>query len=226
MKSLLKYLPVLALCAAVSCRTAHEGPAYLDKSLPAEERAADLLKRLTLEEKGTLMKNQSEAVPRLGIKAYNWWNEALHGVARNGSATVFPQPVGMAASFDEPLLYEVFTVVSDEARVKNRLAAMEGDPDIYQGLTFWTPNINLFRDPRWGRGMETYGEDPYLTGQLGMAVVRGLQGRPSGQTSRQHPESPRLCQALRGAFRAGAPAPHLQCNLLGTRPPRNLSPRL
>ena len=91
MKSLLKYLPVLALCAAVSCRTAHEGPAYLDKSLPAEERAADLLKRLTLEEKGTLMKNQSEAVPRLGIKAYNWWNEALHGVARNGSATVGPQ---------------------------------------------------------------------------------------------------------------------------------------
>lgn len=178
MKSLLKYLPVLALCAAVSCRTGHEGPAYLDKSLSPEERAADLLKRLTLEEKGTLMKNKSEAVPRLGIKAYNWWNEALHGVARNGSATVFPQPVGMAASFDEPLVYEVFTAVSDEARVKNRLAAMEGDPDIYQGLTFWTPNINLFRDPRWGRGMETYGEDPYLTGQLGMAVVRGLQGAP------------------------------------------------
>ena len=186
MKSLLKYLPVLALCAAVSCRTAHEGPAYLDKSLPAEERAADLLKRLTLEEKGTLMKNQSEAVPRLGIKAYNWWNEALHGVARNGSATVFPQPVGMAASFDEPLLYEVFTVVSDEARVKNRLAAMEGDPDIYQGLTFWTPNINLFRDPRWGRGMETYGEDPYLTGQLGMAVVRGLQGNPKNNIQKAH----------------------------------------
>ncbi len=186
MKSLLKYLPVLALCAAVSCRTAHEGPAYLDKSLPAEERAADLLKRLTLEEKGTLMKNQSEAVPRLGIKAYNWWNEALHGVARNGSATVFPQPVGMAASFDEPLLYEVFTVVSDEARVKNRLAAMEGGPDIYQGLTFWTPNINLFRDPRWGRGMETYGEDPYLTGQLGMAVVRGLQGNPKNNIQKAH----------------------------------------
>ena len=198
MKSLLKNLLVaapvkalvatlcVALCAAVSCRTAHEGPAYLDKSLSAEERAADLLGRLTLEEKGILMKNKSEAVPRLGIKAYNWWNEALHGVARNGSATVFPQPVGLAASFDEPLIYEVFTAVSDEARVKNRLATAEGDPDIYQGLTFWTPNINLFRDPRWGRGMETYGEDPYLTGQLGMAVVRGLQGNPQNKIQKAH----------------------------------------
>ena len=186
MKLYYQFVLLFALAAAVSCRTVHEGPAYLDKSLTAEERAADLLGRLTLEEKGALMKNRSVAVPRLGIHAYNWWNEALHGVARNGSATVFPQPIGMAASFDEPLIYEVFTSVSDEARVKNRLAEMEGDPDIYQGLTFWTPNINLFRDPRWGRGMETYGEDPYLTGQLGMAVVRGLQGDPSNKVLKAH----------------------------------------
>lgn len=186
MKLYYQFVLLFALTAAVSCRTVHEGPAYLDKSLPAEERAADLLGRLTLEEKGALMKNRSVAVPRLGIHAYNWWNEALHGVARNGSATVFPQPIGMAASFDEPLIYEVFTSVSDEARVKNRLAEMEGDPDIYQGLTFWTPNINLFRDPRWGRGMETYGEDPYLTGRLGMAVVRGLQGDPKNKVLKAH----------------------------------------
>ena len=151
------------------------GQPYLDKSLSPEERAADLVGRLTLDEKVVMMRNASEGVERLGIKAYNWWNEALHGVARNGSATVFPQPIGMAASFDEPLLLEVFKTVSDEARVKNRIAASEGEVGIYQGLTFWTPNINIFRDPRWGRGMETYGEDPYLMGRLGMAVVRGLQ---------------------------------------------------
>ena len=118
--------------------------------------------------------------------AYNWWNEALHGVGRNGSATVFPQPIGMAASFDEPLVYEVFTAVSDEARVKNRLARESGRVLQYQGVTFWTPNINLFRDPRWGRGMETYGEDPYLTGQLGMAVVRGLQGPSDSPVLKAH----------------------------------------
>ena len=148
-----------------------------DKSLSPEQRAADLLSRLTLEEKASLCLNTSPAIPRLGIKGYNWWNEALHGVARNGSATVFPQPIGMASSFDTDLVHEVFTAVSDEARVKNRQAAAEnGNVRIYQGVSFWTPNINIFRDPRWGRGMETYGEDPYLTGQMGMAVVLGLQG--------------------------------------------------
>ena len=150
---------------------------YQDKSLSPEQRAADLLSRLTLEEKASLCLNTSPAIPRLGIKGYNWWNEALHGVARNGSATVFPQPIGMASSFDTDLVHEVFTAVSDEARVKNRQAAAEnGNVRIYQGVSFWTPNINIFRDPRWGRGMETYGEDPYLTGQMGMAVVLGLQG--------------------------------------------------
>jgi beta-glucosidase len=116
----------------------------------------------------------SPAIPRLGIKQYNWWSEALHGIARNGSATVFPQPIGMASSFDESLIEDVFTAASDEARVKYLETADKVKS--YQGLTFWTPNINIFRDPRWGRGMETYGEDPFLTGRLGMAVVRGLQG--------------------------------------------------
>lgn len=152
---------------------------FQDKSLTPEERAADLAGRLTLEEKSSLMLYDSPAIPRLGIKAYNWWNEALHGVARNGNATVFPMPIGMASSFDTELLEKVFVSVSDEARVKYRAAQIAGDESLwYKGLTFWTPNINIFRDPRWGRGMETYGEDPYLTGQLGMAVVRGLQDRP------------------------------------------------
>lgn len=142
----------------------------------ASRRAKELVSQLTLEEKASLMQHHSAPVEALGIPAYNWWNEALHGVARNGKATVFPQPVGMAASFDEPLLYEVFTAVSDEAQVKYRLAREKGHVGQYEGITFWTPNINIFRDPRWGRGMETYGEDPYLTGRLGMAVVRGLQG--------------------------------------------------
>ena len=149
---------------------------YADTNKRPEERAADLVSRLTLEEKASLMTYRSAAIERLGIPAYNWWNEALHGVARNGSATVFPEPIGMAASFDDDLLYEVFTAVSDEARVKHRMALADGESGWYQGLTFWTPNINIFRDPRWGRGMETYGEDPYLTGMMGLAVVRGLQG--------------------------------------------------
>ena len=141
-----------------------------------EQRAAELVAQLTLEEKASLMMHPSEPVDTLGIPAYNWWNEALHGVARNGVATVFPMPVAMAASFDVPLVHEVFTAVSDEGRVKNRQARESGHVGWYQGVTFWTPNINIFRDPRWGRGMETYGEDPFLTGQMGMAVVRGLQG--------------------------------------------------
>ena len=144
---------------------------YLDRSLSPEERADDLISRLTIEEKASLMMNSSAAIERLGIKQYNWWNEALHGVARNGSATVFPQAIGMAASFDDELIYEVFTAVSDEARVKYRLArTVETRESVqYAGLTFWTPNINIFRDPRWGRGMETWGEDPFLTGTMGTA---------------------------------------------------------
>ena len=151
-----------------------------------EKRAARLLAQMTLEQKASLMEHESKAIPELGIPAYNWWNEALHGVARNGKATVFPQPIGMAASFDEALLYEVFTAVSDEGRVKNRQALREGESSWYKGVTFWTPNINIFRDPRWGRGMETYGEDPYLTGRMGMAVVRGLQGPANARVLKAH----------------------------------------
>ena len=149
---------------------------FRNQALTPEERADDLISRLTLEEKTALTLNASEAIPRLGIKAYDWWNEALHGVGRNGSATTFPMPIAMAASFNDAMVYDVFTTVSDEARVKHRIADEAGPIARYQGLTFWTPNINIFRDPRWGRGMETYGEDPYLMGQMGMAVVRGLQG--------------------------------------------------
>lgn len=145
------------------------------------EQVRLLVSKLTLEEKAALMRFESPAIPRLGIPEYNWWNEALHGVARNGYATMFPMPIGMAASFDDELLYEVFSAVSDEAIVKYRQGQQEkaDNPSLslwYKGLSFWTPNINIFRDPRWGRGMETYGEDPYLTGVMGCAVVRGLQG--------------------------------------------------
>ena len=159
---------------------------YQNTSLTADERATDLLQRLTLEEKVSLMQNNSPAIPRLGIRPYEWWNEALHGVARAGLATVFPQTIGMAASFNDSLVYEVFNAVSDEARAKNRDFNNRGEYKRYQGLTMWTPNINIFRDPRWGRGQETYGEDPYLTALMGMAVVRGLQGPDSAKYDKLH----------------------------------------
>ena len=149
---------------------------YQNPQLPAIQRADDLLGRLTLEEKVSLMMDSSPAIPRLGIPQFQWWNEALHGVGRNGYATVFPIPIGMAASFDDALLKKVFTAVSDEARVKAQQAKRSGIIKRYQSLSFWTPNINIFRDPRWGRGQETYGEDPYLTSRMGVAVVHGLQG--------------------------------------------------
>ena len=149
---------------------------YQNASLSAGERADDLLGRLTLEEKVSLMMDTSPAIERLGIPQFQWWNEALHGIGRNGFATVFPITMGMAASWDDALLHRVFTAVSDEARVKAQQAKRSGDIQRYQSLSFWTPNINIFRDPRWGRGQETYGEDPYLTAKMGLAVVRGLQG--------------------------------------------------
>ena len=149
---------------------------YQNLQLSAAQRADDLLGRLTLEEKVSLMMDTSPAIPRLGIPQFQWWNEALHGVGRNGFATVFPITMAMAASWDDALLHQVFTAVSDEARVKAQQAKRSGDIKRYQSLSFWTPNINIFRDPRWGRGQETYGEDPYLTSKMGLAVVRGLQG--------------------------------------------------
>ena len=149
---------------------------YQNPSLPAAQRADDLLTRLTLDEKVSLMMDTSPAIERLGIPQFQWWNEALHGIGRNGFSTVFPITMGMAASWDDALLHRVFTAVSDEARVKAQQAKRSGDIKRYQSLSFWTPNINIFRDPRWGRGQETYGEDPYLTARMGLAVVRGLQG--------------------------------------------------
>jgi len=143
---------------------------------PIEERIADLLGRLTLEEKISQMIYHSSAIPRLNIPEYNWWNECLHGVGRAGVATVFPQAIGMAASFNAPLIKETAEIIANEARAKHHEFARQGDRSIYKGLTFWSPNINIFRDPRWGRGQETYGEDPYLTSQLGIAFVEGLQG--------------------------------------------------
>ena len=150
---------------------------YQNPALTAEQRADDLLGRLTLEEKTKLMMDVSPAIPRLGIPAFQWWNEALHGIGRNGFVTVFPITTQMAASWDDALLYQVFTAASDEARAKNQEAKKTGKVQRYQGLSFWTPNINIFRDPRWGRGQETYGEDPYLTERMGLAVVNGLQGQ-------------------------------------------------
>ena len=158
-----------------ACLSAQTLP-YQNSNLSAAQRADDLLSRLTLEEKVSLMMDTSPAIERLGIPQFQWWNEALHGVGRNGFATVFPITMAMAASWDDALLHQVFTAVSDEARVKAQQAKRSGDIKRYQSLSFWTPNINIFRDPRWGRGQETYGEDPYLTAKMGLAVVRGLQG--------------------------------------------------
>ena len=142
----------------------------------AARRAKDLVSRMTLEEKASQLKYDAPAIPRLGVPAYNWWNEVLHGVARAGTATVFPQAIGLAAMFDEDMQQEIASVISDEARAKYNGQSAHEDRDIYKGLTVWSPNINIFRDPRWGRGHETYGEDPYLTSRLGIRFIEGLQG--------------------------------------------------
>ncbi|MGK7395798.1 MAG: glycoside hydrolase family 3 C-terminal domain-containing protein [Candidatus Cyclobacteriaceae bacterium M3_2C_046] len=149
---------------------------YLDPSQEIEKRVWDLIRKMTVEEKIAQLNYDAPAIDRLGIPAYNWWNECLHGVARAGQATVFPQAIGMAASFDQELIYRVATAISDEARAKYHAAVEKDNRLRYAGLTFWTPNVNIFRDPRWGRGQETYGEDPFLTSTLGSAFVKGLQG--------------------------------------------------
>ncbi|MBP7401475.1 MAG: glycoside hydrolase family 3 protein, partial [Clostridia bacterium] len=151
-------------------------PAYLNEKLSFEERAKDLVSRMTIEECAGQMLFTAPAIERLGVKSFNWWNEALHGVARSGLATVFPQAIGLAAAFDADLIREVADVISTEGRAKYNSYQKYGDHDIYKGLTFWSPNINIFRDPRWGRGHETFGEDPFLTARLGEEFVRGIQG--------------------------------------------------
>jgi beta-glucosidase len=178
-------LPKLLLGLLVFAATSAQRPAavpaaaypFQNPDLPIDQRVDDLVGRLTLPEKVSQMLNASPAIDRLGIPAYNWWNEALHGVARTSmKTTVFPQAIGMAATFDKDAMLQMATITSDEARAVHQEYVRRGERGIYQGLTFWTPNINIFRDPRWGRGQETYGEDPYLTGQLGSALVKGFQG--------------------------------------------------
>jgi len=171
----------IALCmiALSGCKKSSVGTTkypFQNPELSVEERVEDIISRLTLEEKVAQMMNSTPSIDSLGIPRYDWWNEALHGVARAGKATVFPQSIAMAATFDEEAILRTFTIVSDEARAKYHEFQRKKEYQRYKGLTFWTPNINIFRDPRWGRGMETYGEDPYLTSRLGLAVVKGLQG--------------------------------------------------
>ena len=157
-------------------KSAQPFPTYKDPSLPIEKRVADLVSRMTLEEKVRQMQHTAPEIPRLGVPSYDWWSEALHGVARSGYATMFPQAIGMAATWDFDLIHLEGETIATEARAKYNQAQREGNHSIYFGLDFWSPNINIFRDPRWGRGQETYGEDPFLTGKLGVAFVTGLQG--------------------------------------------------
>lgn len=152
---------------------------FQNANLPIDTRIQDLTERLTLEEKVSFLQHQSPGIERLQIKPYSWWNEALHGVARAGIATVFPQAIALAATFDEEAMFQTFSIISDEARAKYNESQRNSEYSDYHGLTFWTPNINIFRDPRWGRGMETYGEDPFLTSRMGIAAVKGLQGNYS-----------------------------------------------
>lgn len=168
-------LPFLIITCIASIFCSAQLP-FRNSSLPVEKRVNDLIGRLTTDEKISLLLYNSPGIDRLGIPPYNWWNEALHGVARAGRATVFPQAIGMAATFDDSLIQKVANAISDESRAKYNVAIKNNNRSQYLGLTFWSPNINIFRDPRWGRGHETYGEDPYLTGRIGTAFVKGLQG--------------------------------------------------
>ena len=167
------FWPALILAPALWSQSV---PLYKNPDAPLEKRVEDLLSRMTLEEKVSQLMNAAPAIERLDVPAYNWWNECLHGVARAGRATVFPEPIGLAATWDADLIFRTATAISDEARAKHNEFLRRGKRNIYQGLTFWTPNINLVRDPRWGRGMETYGEDPYLTGRMAVQFIKGLQG--------------------------------------------------
>ena len=186
---------------------------YKDTSKSCEERAIDLVSRMTLLERCEQLKYDAPAIERLGVPAYNWWNEGLHGVARGGVSTMFPQAIGMAASFDTQLIREIATIISIEARAKYNEYSKLGDRDIYKGLTLWSPNINIFRDPRWGRGHETYGEDPYLTSRLGCTFVEGLQGE--GKTMRAAACAKHFAvhsgpEAIRHEFNATADAKDLE----------------
>jgi len=174
--SLLYPAALVAAATLLSLCVAQQPPLYKNPATPTEKRVDDLIARMTLPEKISQLMSDSAAIDHLDVPAYNWWNECLHGVARAGRATVFPETIGMAATWDTALLFRVSTAISDEGRAKYHEFVRKGKRNIYQGLTFWTPNINLFRDPRWGRGMETYGEDPYLTGRMAVSFIQGLEG--------------------------------------------------
>jgi len=175
-KNCKKILCVIAIFLFIATLWGQQLP-YQNPNLSSEERAKDLISRLTLEEKAALMCDVSDAIPRLGIKNFNWWSEALHGLANNDDVTVFPEPIGMAASFDDELVHRIFSATSDETRAKYHEAIRNGEGNRrFLSLSVWTPNVNVFRDPRWGRGQETYGEDPYLMSRMGISVVKGLQG--------------------------------------------------
>ena len=171
---LLLFISLASLLSAVG-----QASIYSDPNAPIDARLDDLISKMTLKEKVSQMQYRAPAIERLGIPKYNWWNEALHGVAISGLATSFPQAIGLAATWDRGLIYEVATIISDEGRAKHNIAIAKGQRGQFQGLTFWSPNINIFRDPRWGRGQETYGEDPYLTGQLAVQFIRAMQGSDS-----------------------------------------------
>ena len=166
---------LFSVSQVLSAQLTYEFP-YQNPGLTVETRVSDMVDRMTLDEKISQMMNAAPAIDRLGIPEYNWWNECLHGVARAGLATSFPQAIGLGATWDQDLIFRVSTTISDEARAKYHEFIRNGSRKIYQGLTFWSPNVNIFRDPRWGRGQETYGEDPFLTGKIAVQFVKGLQG--------------------------------------------------
>ena len=220
-------LPVVAasfsLAMGVACGQA--GTPITNPALPTATRVDDLVRRMTLEEKASQMVDQSPAIPRLGVPEYNWWNEGLHGIARSGYATMFPQAIGMAATWDQGLIGQEANVIATEARAKYNRAIAEGNHGRYFGLTVWSPNINIFRDPRWGRGQETYGEDPYLTGTLGTAFVRGLQGAGPGTDAKYYKviaNAEALCRPLRPR----KPAAPIRRAAFAVRPGVHLSPGL
>ncbi len=174
----LKRMAVALTCVMAVCMAGAQNapkPAYWDTSLSAEQRAADLVQRMTLEEKASQLVNQARPIPRLNVPEYDWWSEALHGVAQDGT-TEFPEPIGLAASFDVPAIHRMAEVIGTEGRIKHVQAVRAKLNDFMTGLDFWAPNVNIVRDPRWGRGQETYGEDPFLTARMGVAFVTGMQG--------------------------------------------------
>jgi len=176
MKKIQSFICIVSIIVIISFQKISSQEIWKDPSKSFELRTSDLVSKLTLEEKVQLMRYDSPEISRLSIPAYNWWNECLHGVARSGLATVFPQAIGMAAMWDDRMMFDIADAISDEARAKYNDYSHRGKRGIYQGLTFWTPNINIFRDPRWGRGMETYGEDPFLTAGMAIPFIKGLQG--------------------------------------------------